>query len=146
MSISEAMRAAADKIMRDGIRKRVQTAADEAARQTGILVPPSVIEQRTDQIIAENRVKYEAHLAAHKSKVRAVILKHLKALDSDLGQFEQTCHGHISLPGGLAKLGESLQGTWDKPTAFNVSSLSQEIAQLVREYGALASQAPAPQG
>jgi hypothetical protein len=72
----------------------------------------------------------------HQQRVRAVILRHLAALENDLGQFEQTCHGRLGLGDEPWKqLGYELGLVGEQPSAYNISNLAQLIGLILKACG-----------
>lgn len=91
-----------------------------------ILIPEWV----ADKERAEKRAAYQKEL---EDRFRAVVRKHLLALGDELGEFEQTTHGRIVLTTGIEGVALELADCYRKPSAFNISNLSQAIAALVKE-------------
>jgi hypothetical protein len=72
----------------------------------------------------------------HAHRVRGVILRHLAALAEDLGQFDQTCHGVLSLgEKPWEQLGKQIGLVGEQPTAFNISTLVQDIVLILKRCG-----------
>jgi hypothetical protein len=65
-----------------------------------------------------------------------VIRKHLKWLNDDLAQFEQTTHGSILGDGSLEKVCEAIADAYNGPDwnrrAYFISELSQRISRFLK--------------
>ena len=62
--------------------------------------------------------------------VRAVIREHLRNLAAALGQFEQTTHASLFLPGSMWNVTEALRDCYEKPSAFRISELDQRLTSF----------------